>query len=161
MSKRVIKLIEKDYEWLRASLIPYIDSYDNIKELTIVMNTNTKDKLEYYLKAPIFDKLFGAKIKLSSINDNTVIFDYNDSNNLFDNNKSVTLPERYIVNKDAAILFYGNNKTIVKRSKGDKIDSVKAFLWAYFLRNTGMSRTKANKYLFNVWKLAQEEIHKK
>lgn len=72
-----------------------------------------------------------------------------------------TLPDKYIVNKDAAILFYGNNKTIVKRSKGDKVDPVKAFLWAYFLRNTGMSRTKANKYLQKVWRSFQEEIYKK
>lgn len=30
--------------------------------------------------------------------------------NLFDNNKSVTLPDRYIVNKDACILFYDKIK---------------------------------------------------
>lgn len=178
MSKRLIKLTEVDYKDIRSILTSIIDSYENIRGLTMYMNFITKDTLEYYLKAPIHDYLFGVKIKEDITLDSNVIELYYHDNykgyinslygmfvtdhiNLFDNNKSVTLPDRYIVNKDAAILFYGNNKTIVRRSRGDKVDPIKAFLWAYFLRNTGMSRTKANKYLQKVWKAAVEEIHKK
>ena len=61
------------------------------------------------------------------------------------------LPDKYIVNKDAAILFWSNNKkTVIKRCKEDKSDPIKAFLWAYFEEKSGLSRTKANKYLEEV-----------
>lgn len=176
MSKRVLKITKEGYENIRDTLIPFIKSYENIRNLTMYMNFITKNTLEYYLNAPIHDYLFGVKINMDNhLNTDTIVLRYNDSNNLFDkmkmnslygmfvqdNVKHITLPDRYIVNKDAAILFYGNNKTIVRRSRGDKVDPIKAFLWAYFLRNTGMSRTKANKYLQKVWKAAVEEIHKK
>ena len=58
------------------------------------------------------------------------------------------MPKRYIVNKDAAILFWDDDtKTVVKRAKDDELDVEKAFLWAYFQKCSGLSRTKANKYL--------------
>ena len=63
------------------------------------------------------------------------------------------LPARYIVNDDACILFWdskGKTKTVVKRCKDDNIDPIKAFLWAYFEKTSGMSKTKANKYLQKV-----------
>jgi hypothetical protein len=64
-----------------------------------------------------------------------------------------SLPVRYIVNDDACILFWdskGKVKTVVKRCKDDNIDPIKAFLWAYFEKTSGMSKTKANKYLQKV-----------
>lgn len=181
MSKRILKLTEGDYRYIRGVLIPYIDSYEDIKELTLYMNIVTKDKIEYYLEAPVFDYLFGVKIKIDDIKNDVIILDYDGTDDYIKNDikntvrfmnslygmfsggytKNPTLPDKYIVNKDACILFYGNNKTIVKRSKGDKVDYVKAFLWAYFLHNSGMTRTKANKYLFNVWKTGTEVKHKK
>lgn len=58
------------------------------------------------------------------------------------------LPKKYIINQDACILFWDNDsKTVVKRAEDDKQDPVKGFLWAYFIKKSGMSRTKANKYL--------------
>ena len=61
------------------------------------------------------------------------------------------IPERYIVNKGAVILFWENGtKTIVKRSHYDKHDPIKGFLWAYFERNSGMSKTQVKKYLMEV-----------
>ena len=70
--------------------------------------------------------------------------------------KPVTmLPKRYIVNKDACILFWddkGKDKVVVKRCKEDSVDPIKAFLWAYFEKTSGLSKTKANKYLQNVEK---------
>ena len=180
MSKRILKLTERDYKHIREFLIPIIDSYENTEDLTIIMNNNTKDKIEYILEAPIFNYLFGVKVEIVNIKNDVVLLNYNDSvnkyvkkdiintrylmNSLYGwyggfTKENPTLPDRYIVNKNAAILFYGNNKTIVKRAKGDKIDPVKAFLWAYFLRNTGMTRTKANKYLHKVWNSFLEKVY--
>lgn len=73
-----------------------------------------------------------------------------------------TLPERYIVNENATILFYPNGeKVVVKKSADDEFDAEKSFLWAYFLRNSGMTRTQANKYLRNVKETYLEEQRKK
>ena len=61
------------------------------------------------------------------------------------------IPERYIVNKGAVILFWGDGtKTIVKRSRYDKHDPIKGFLWAYFEKNSGMTKTQVKKYLMEV-----------
>lgn len=58
------------------------------------------------------------------------------------------LPSRYIINKGATILFWEDGtKTIVKKSKDDKYDKRLGFLTAYFQKNCGMSKNKANKYL--------------
>ena len=58
------------------------------------------------------------------------------------------LPKRYIINDNAIILFWEDyTKTVVKRSKEDSFDPVKGFLWAYFQKHSGLSKTKANKYL--------------
>jgi len=62
-----------------------------------------------------------------------------------------TMPERYIINEDAAILFWADGtKTVVKRAEDDEADPVKAFLWAYFQYTSGMTKTKANQYLKEV-----------
>lgn len=61
------------------------------------------------------------------------------------------LPKRYIINKDATILFWNDGtKTVVKRSKNDTYDKRLGFLIAYFQKNCGMSKNKANKYLDNL-----------
>lgn len=58
------------------------------------------------------------------------------------------LPKKIIVNYGAVILFWEDGtKTIVKRARGDRFDPVKGFLWAYFQKQSGLSKTKANKYL--------------
>lgn len=57
-------------------------------------------------------------------------------------------PKKYIINKGATILFWEDGtKTIVKRGKDDEYDKVKGFLWAYFQKHCGLSKTKANEYL--------------
>lgn len=62
-----------------------------------------------------------------------------------------TMPERYIINEDAAILFWADGtKTVIKRAEDDEADPVKAFLWAYFQYTSGMTKTKANQYLKEV-----------
>ena len=59
-----------------------------------------------------------------------------------------TLPERYIINEGATILFWRDGtKTIVKRSKEDEYNKILGFLWAYFQKTSGLSKSKANDYL--------------
>ena len=61
------------------------------------------------------------------------------------------LPKRYIINDGAIVLFWNDGtKTIVKRAKDDTDDVVKGFLWAYFEKMSGMSKTQANKYLKDI-----------
>lgn len=61
------------------------------------------------------------------------------------------IPKRYIINKDATILFWEDGeKTIVKLSDGDKYDKRLGFLIAYFQKHSGLSRSKANKFLDNL-----------
>ena len=61
---------------------------------------------------------------------------------------NIELPTRYIINKGATILFWEDGtKTIVKKSKDDKYDKRLGFLTAYFQKNCGMSKNKANTYL--------------
>lgn len=58
------------------------------------------------------------------------------------------LPKKYIINKGATVLFWEDgSKTVVKRGKDDEYNKVLGFLWAYFQKTSGLSRTKANKYL--------------
>lgn len=61
------------------------------------------------------------------------------------------LPTKYIINNGATILFWADGtKTIVKRSEDDIFDPVKGFLWAYFQKHSGLTKTKANKYLRDI-----------
>ena len=58
------------------------------------------------------------------------------------------LPEKYIINKGATILFWNDGtKTIVKKAKHDKYNKRLGFLTAYFQKTSGLSKSKANKYL--------------
>lgn len=60
----------------------------------------------------------------------------------------VDMPERYIINENATILFWKNGeKTIVKRCEEDDFNPRLAFLTAFFQHYCGMSKNKANKYL--------------
>lgn len=100
----------------------------------------------------IMGKEYDELIKINdSIWTNKVIKFIDGRSCLSNNREFMILPDRYIINEDACVLFdsYGN-KTVVKRCKEDESDPIKAFLWAYFLKNCGMSRTKANKYLENI-----------
>lgn len=63
-------------------------------------------------------------------------------------NTNDKLPEKYIINDGATILFWKNGeKTIIKRSKNDNFDKRLAFLTAYFQHHCGLSKNKANKYI--------------
>ena len=59
-----------------------------------------------------------------------------------------TLPKKYIINKGATILFWNDGtKTIVKKAKHDEYNKRLGFLTAYFQKTSGLSKSKANKYL--------------
>lgn len=72
--------------------------------------------------------------------------------------KGNRVPERYIINKNATIIFWKDgDKTVVKRTKDDDFNARLGFLTAYFQKHSGMSRTQANKYLSNL-KIEKEEV---
>ena len=60
----------------------------------------------------------------------------------------IELPERYIINDGATVLFWKDGtKTVVKRATDDEFNPRLAFLTAFFQHYCGMSKNKANKYL--------------
>ena len=63
------------------------------------------------------------------------------------------LPTEYYINeKKKTVVLKWNDDTItkVKTSNDDKFDARYGFLIAYFQKQCGMSKTKANKYLDNL-----------
>lgn len=66
----------------------------------------------------------------------------------FKKNNTDNLPKKYIINNNATILLWKDGtKTIVKRAKEDEYNKTLSFLWAYFQKTSGLSKTKANKYI--------------
>lgn len=66
----------------------------------------------------------------------------------FTSRNKKNLPKKYIINKGATVLFWEDGtKTVVKRAKDDEYNKIMGFLWAYFQKTSGLSRTKANEYL--------------
>lgn len=64
------------------------------------------------------------------------------------NPEKVDMPEKYIINENATILFWKDGeKTIVKKCEEDDFNHRLAFLTAFFQHYCGMSKNKANKYL--------------
>lgn len=61
------------------------------------------------------------------------------------------MPEKYIINRNATILFWKDGtKTIIKKTSADEYNKKLAFLIAYFQKNSGLSKSQANKYLDNL-----------
>lgn len=62
--------------------------------------------------------------------------------------KEKEIPKKYIINRKAAVLIWEDgSKTIIRKSEDDRHDPIKAFLWAFFEKKSGLTRTKANQYL--------------
>ena len=58
------------------------------------------------------------------------------------------IPKKVIINKGATIIIWKDDtKTIVKKSPDDEFNAELSFLRAYFLKASGLSRNKANKYI--------------
>lgn len=154
---------ELKYEWLK-----YNDSIDNCK---LCMNYMTYRELERETSmlphitdsryCSNVNSVFGLDINI----DNTLEpfsfvikedreMDFNNINipNMFGGRGEFRpkkkLPKKYIINKGATVLFWEDGtKTVVKRAKDDEYNKIMGFLWAYFQKTSGLSRTKANEYL--------------
>ena len=64
---------------------------------------------------------------------------------------TIPLPEHYIINENACILFWKNGeKTVVKKCADDEFNPRLSFLTAFFQHYIDMSKNKANKYLANL-----------
>lgn len=187
MNKKVIKIITNrdhivgDINNLRHRYCCYLNR--NIENGIITMSYYTymqllmeASRLNVFVDIkPVsddFGTIFGLKINIDRYLPNYVIEIKEDNMNVDRDSIRIgidkpswlrnvcTLPKKYILNQDACILFWNDdNKTIVKRAKDDNIDPVKGFLWAYFLKYSGLSRTKANKYLKEIEE-AYNEINK-
>lgn len=68
-----------------------------------------------------------------------------------ENNDKARMPVRYIINKNATILFWNDGeKTIVRKADDDEFNARLGFLTAFFQRYSGLSKNKANKFLANL-----------
>ena len=66
----------------------------------------------------------------------------------FNYTKPINLPEYYIINKKVVVLNWENGeKTVIKLSEGDEFNARLGFLIAYFQHTSGLTKSKANKYL--------------
>lgn len=73
----------------------------------------------------------------------------------------IPMPEKYIINEGATILFWANGtKTVVKRCKEDEFNKRLGFLTAFFQYYSGMSKNKANKFLAELEVEEVKEIKK-
>ena len=59
------------------------------------------------------------------------------------------LPDKVQFNKKkkATTLIFDDDVIVVKQNKNDREDYEKAFLWAYFIKKSGLSKTQASKYI--------------
>lgn len=107
-------------------------NYDLLKNMIIIIDGADVQYIEY-------DSIGSHRIECN---------DFIYRSKKLNTNNSKNLPEKYIINKDATILFWNDNtKTIVKRAKDDNFDKRIGFLYAYFLKNSGLTRTQANKFI--------------
>lgn len=75
-----------------------------------------------------------------------------------DKRKNNIMPIKYIINQTHTTLFWKDGtKTIVKKKDEDEFDRKLGFLIAYFQKNSGLSKTQANKYLENL--MTEEEMN--
>lgn len=56
--------------------------------------------------------------------------------------------EKIIINKDTTIVFWNDDtKTLVKRAKEQSFNKELAILYAYFIKHSGLSKTKSKKVI--------------
>lgn len=122
-----------------------------IMDMTLTATIPYKE-IEQFIRLGQAKRVEEAYYRVCSGSDYDFVKSYNSATRAADK-----LPKLKIVNDNAAVLFWSDgSKTVVKRSQDDVPDPVKAFLWAYFLHGSGMSRTKANKFLAS---LVEREEH--
>jgi len=65
----------------------------------------------------------------------------------------IPMPDiKRIVNNDPyTIVFWSDGeKTVIKRKKGERNDIENAIVWAYFYKNSGLSKVKAKRFLADI-----------
>lgn len=62
----------------------------------------------------------------------------------------MTFPDTVIVNGDTTIVKRRDEKVVLKRAQDDEMNLEYAFLYAYFLLNSGMSKNKASALLASI-----------
>ena len=63
---------------------------------------------------------------------------------------SNTMPDSIIINGDNTVVKRNNERVILRKSKEDEMNLEYAFLYGYFLLNSGMSKTKASEFLKSI-----------
>lgn len=136
------KIIETQVGISKDSFLVYHDNWKNGHNGNDFCEGNYKGKHCWYFEDERDMELIDSKTTIleTCITANSITFQTISS--------LERIPERYIINKGATILFWKDgSKTIVKKSKDDKYDKRLGFLTAYFQKHSGMSKNKANKYL--------------
>lgn len=92
-----------------------------------------------------------VELNVDHFNDEITIVAKASLADLENNKHDGILPKKYIINHNATILFWDDEtKTVVKKTKDDAYNKKLGFLWAYFQKMSGLSKTKANEYLENL-----------
>lgn len=118
---------------------PYSNSYTGEYGVVLGLDIDINNRLEPFTFMIKEDK----QMDFNNINIPNFLGGYG-----FTPRNKKNLPKKYIINKGATILFWGDGtKTVVKRAKDDEYNKIMGFLWAYFQKTSGLSRTKANEYL--------------
>ena len=89
------------------------------------------------------------RIKYERIDSMSVSFDTSLYTTTWYREEEKKLPNKVLINKNkkATTLLFDDEAIVVKKSKDDKEDYEKAFLWGYFIKKSGLSKTKASKYI--------------
>lgn len=61
-----------------------------------------------------------------------------------------TMPDNIIINGDNTVIKRKDERVILRKSKEDEMNLEYAFLYGYFLLNSGMSKTKASEFLKSI-----------
>lgn len=171
----------REIDNIRGEFLKYHSTYGCELSMSYITYQDLLAEIENYRDVSIeydplhreYGTVFGLPIKINNLLEpyRFIIMEEDkmqiDSNSITINDNIVfkrvgILPKKYILNQDACILFWEDGtKTVVKRSKDDKQDPVKGFLWAYFQKYCGMSKTKANDYLREMDEAYKEAINGK
>jgi hypothetical protein len=125
------------------------DSCDNLTIEELNESVNVKNAVEYIssIRANAWKKAKQKLLREIAIGINVPVDVI--SNTLEPNKINKNIPTKVIFNekKRATTLMFGNQPTVVKASEGTTYDKRIGFLEAYFQARSGLSKTKALKYL--------------
>jgi len=122
-------------------------------EYRYIIEHNKYDYVHTLYGVPVYidEKLEFNEIRIEERNDNMNISFSTLGFGCYKKEES-KLPDKVQFNKKkkATTLIFDDDVVVVKQNKNDKEDYEKAFLWAYFIKKSGLSKTKASKYIDKV-----------